>query len=176
MNKRHESNSTPFDVTEYDRQIKITLPFYEEMMQQIVDIVRLLDLQALQWLDVGCGTGKMAGTVLKNFNIDKMVCIDVEREMLQKAEILCNDEKVEFLQGDIRELTFQEMLDIVTAVQVNHYFREDERMAAIKKCYTALKENGIYISFEKRKKRRIYTSNVMDRIIFQYRFQSLSDF
>ena len=75
-----------------------------------------------------------------------------------------------------RSLTFQEMLDIVTAVQVNHYFREDERMAAIKKCYTALKENGIYISFEKRKKRRIYTSNVMDRIIFQYRFQSLSDF
>ncbi len=32
MNKRNESNSTPFDVTEYDRQIKITLPFYEEMM------------------------------------------------------------------------------------------------------------------------------------------------
>lgn len=141
-------NSTPFDVTEYDRQIKITLPFYEEMMQQIVDIVRLLDLQALQWLDVGCGTGKIAGTVLQNFNIDKMVCIDVEHEMLQKAEILCNDEKVEFLQGDIRELTYQEMFDIVTAVQVNHYFREDERMAAIKKCYTALKENGIYISFE----------------------------
>lgn len=141
-------NSTPFDVTEYDRQIKITLPFYEEMMQQIVDIVRLLDLQALQWLDVGCGTGKIAGTVLQNFNIDKMVCIDVEHEMLQKAEILCNDEKVEFLQGDIRELTYHEMFDIVTAVQVNHYFREDERMAAIKKCYTALKENGIYISFE----------------------------
>lgn len=33
-----KNNSTPFDVAEYDRQIKGTLPFYEEMFQQVVDI------------------------------------------------------------------------------------------------------------------------------------------
>lgn len=97
-----KQNSTPFDVAEYDKQIKRTLPFYEEIMQQIVDIVRLLDLQSLQWLDVGCGTGRMAGTVLDNFEIEKMVCIDVEQEMLERAERLCNDEKIEFLQCDVR--------------------------------------------------------------------------
>ena len=37
-----KENSTPFDVAEYDRQIKRTLPFYEEMSQQVVDIVRIL--------------------------------------------------------------------------------------------------------------------------------------
>lgn len=93
-------NSTPFDVAEYDRQIKRTLPFYEEMIQQIVDIVRLLDLQSIQWLDVGCGTGKMARTILGNFNLDKariekMVCIDVEKEMLDRAESFFDDEKVD---------------------------------------------------------------------------------
>lgn len=31
-------NSTPFDMEEYDNQIKRTLPFYEEMFQQVVDI------------------------------------------------------------------------------------------------------------------------------------------
>lgn len=51
-----KNNSTPFDVAEYDRQIKGTLPFYEEMFQQVVDIVRILNLQLLRWLDVGCGT------------------------------------------------------------------------------------------------------------------------
>ncbi len=146
-------NSTPFDVAEYDRQIKRTLPFYEEMIQQIVDIVRLLDLQSIQWLDVGCGTGKMARTILGNFNLDKariekMVCIDVEKEMLDRAESFFDDEKVEFLQCDIRELPYQEVFDIVTAIQVNHYFKKDERMRALKKCFHALKGNGIYISFE----------------------------
>lgn len=143
-----KQNSTPFDVAEYDKQIKKTLPFYEEMVQQIVDIVRLLDLQSLRWLDVGCGTGKMVRTALDNFDIQKMVCIDVEKEMLERAGILCNHEKVEFLQCDVRELPYQELFNIVTAIQLNHYFKKDERIAAIKKCYDALEENGIYISFE----------------------------
>lgn len=64
-----KQNSTPFTVTEYDKQIKRTLPFYEEMIQQVVDIVKVLDLKPLKWLDVGCGTGKMARTALDNFNI-----------------------------------------------------------------------------------------------------------
>ncbi len=143
-----KQNSTPFDVAEYDRQIKRTLPFYEEMFQQVVDIVRILNLQSLRWLDVGCGTGKMAGIVLNNFDIQKMVCIDVEQEMLERAESFCNNEKVEFLQCDVRELPYQEIFDIVTAVQVNHYFKRDDRITAIKKCYNALKDDGIYISFE----------------------------
>ena len=143
-----KENSTPFDVAEYDRQIKRTLPFYEEMFQQVVDIVRILNLQSLRWLDVGCGTGKMARTALDNFDIQKMVCIDVEQEMLERAESLRDDEKVEFLQCDVRQLPYQEMFDIVTAIQVNHYFKKNDRIAAIKNCYDALAENGIYISFE----------------------------
>lgn len=127
-----KQNSTPFDVAEYDKQIKRTLPFYEEMFQQVVDIVRVLDLQSPRWLDVGCGTGKMARTVLDIFEIEKMVCIDVEKEMLERAESFCDNEKVEFLQCDIRELSYQEIFDVVTAVQVNHYFKKDERVAAIK--------------------------------------------
>jgi tRNA (cmo5U34)-methyltransferase len=135
-------------MAEYDKQIKRTLPFYEEMFQQVVDIVRILNLQSLRWLDVGCGTGKMARTVLDNFDIQKMVCIDVENEMLERAESFCDAEKVEFLQCDVRELPYQEMFDIVTAIQVNHYFRKAERIAIIKNCYDALAENGIYIFFE----------------------------
>ncbi len=141
-------NSTPFNMAEYDKQIKRTLPFYEEMFRQVVDIVRILNLQSLRWLDVGCGTGKMARTVLDNFDIQKMVGIDVEKEMLERARGLCNDQKVKFLQYDVRELPYQEMFDIVTAIQINHYFRKDERIAAMKNCYDALSKNGIYISFE----------------------------
>ena len=137
-----KQNSTPFDVAEYDSQIKRTLPFYEEMFQQIVDIISLLDLQSIKWLDVGCGTGKMARTALEIFEIEKMLCIDVEQEMIKRAESFCDEENVEFLQSDIRELPYQEIFDVVTAVQVNHYFKKAERMAAIKKCYSVLKDEG----------------------------------
>ena len=143
-----KQNSTPFDVAEYDKQIKRTLPFYEEMIQQLVNFVRVLDLQSLKWLDVGCGTGKMAKTALDNFEIEKMVCVDVEKEMLERAERFCDNDNVEFLQCDVKELPYREMFDVVTAVQVNHYFKKEERITAIKNCYNALEENGVYISFE----------------------------
>lgn len=143
-----KQNSTPFTVAEYDKQIKRILPFYEEMIQQIVDIVKVLDLKPLKWLDVGCGTGKMARTALDYFNTQKMVCIDVDKEMIGRAERFCDNGKVEFLQCDVRELPYQKMFDIVTAVQVNHYFKKEERITAIKNCYDALEENGVYISFE----------------------------
>lgn len=48
VNNAMKQNSTPFDVTEYDRQIKRTLPFYEEMFQQVVDIVGILNLQSIR--------------------------------------------------------------------------------------------------------------------------------
>lgn len=143
-----KQNSTPFYVAEYDRQIKRTLPFYEEMIQQIVDIAKVFGLQSIRWLDVGCGTGKMARTALDNFNIQKMVCIDVDKEMIGRAERFCDNGKVEFLQCDVREMPYWEMFDIVTAVQINHYFKKGERIDAVKNCYDALEENGVYISFE----------------------------
>ncbi len=86
------------------------------MVLQIIDIVRLLDLQSLMWLDVGCGTGEIARIALDNFDIKKMVCIDAEKEMLEKAGELCNDEKVEFLQTDVRDyfpVTIPESMEIL---------------------------------------------------------------
>ncbi len=83
-----KQNSTPFNVAEYDRQIKNTLPFYEDMIQQIVDIVSVLDLRSPKWLDVGCGTGKMARTALGILDIEKMVCVDVEQEMIKRGRTI----------------------------------------------------------------------------------------
>ena len=80
-----KQNSTPFSVAEYDRQIRKTLPFYEEMYRQVVDVAKVLGLQSPWWLDIGCGTGKMAQTALGEFDIQKMVCVDVESEMLEKV-------------------------------------------------------------------------------------------
>lgn len=45
-------------------------------------------------------------------------------------------------------MPYQELFDIVTAIQVNHYFMKDERMAAIRNYYNALRDKGIYLSFE----------------------------
>ena len=45
-------------------------------------------------------------------------------------------------------LEFKEKFDVVTAIQCHHYYDEDGRKKAVKRCYDALKESGIFVVFE----------------------------
>lgn len=59
-------NVSAFNAMEYDDKIKMTIPFYEDFYNQIIDISKMLFKKPLNWLDVGCGTGKMAELILEN--------------------------------------------------------------------------------------------------------------
>ena len=49
---------------------------------------------------------------------------------------------------DSQHLDFDNEFDIVTAVQSHHYLDMESRKTATKHCYQALKQSGIYITFE----------------------------
>lgn len=142
--------STPFCAMDYDAQIRKTLPFYEEMYQQILSIVKASEKTSIHWLDLGCGTGKMARTALDFLGdqIQNMLLVDTDGKMLEKAKELCQDERIGFLQSDVRELSCPREYDVVTSVQVFHYLKGQERVCALKRCYDALKLGGIYLTFD----------------------------
>lgn len=93
-------------------------------------------------------TGKLAEYVLKSFDIERFVFCDSSKEMLDIARGRFSAENTEFLLADIREIAFRNEFDIVTAVQVNHYFKGEERAVVLRKCFEVLKSGGIYICFE----------------------------
>lgn len=103
-----------FSAESHDRDILNTIPYYDEVYNQIADVVSVAFLnKAVSWLDVGCGTGKMAKVALEKEEID-----------------------------------YGSQFDVITSILVNHYLAYEERMIAVKNCYNALKEEGIYITFE----------------------------
>lgn len=67
--------------------------------------------------------GKMAELALKSLNIESFVFWDNSVQML-------------------------ETFDVITAIQVLHYFHENERSDVISRSYKALSSPGIFISFE----------------------------
>lgn len=143
-----KDNISAFTSTEYDEKIKRTLPYYEEFYKQVIDTVKVYSPHALKWLDVGCGTGKMADFAFKEAVIKKFVFCDCASEMIEIAKKRFNVSNAEFIVSDIRELNFRSEFDVITAIQVNHYFHSEERKNAISKCYRALKKGGIFINFE----------------------------
>lgn len=133
---------------EYDKSIVATLPYYEEYFKQIADIVTIVFQSPITWLDIGCGTGKMAGIAIKNPQVKNMICCDNSPQMLRIAkEHICSP-SVEFLEIPIQGLQYDSKFDVITAILLNHYLKYEDRITSIKNCYNALKKNGLFFTVE----------------------------
>ena len=141
-------NPSAFCAEEYDEQIIRTLPFYEEFYNQAVRAAAALGKTGLTWLDVGCGTGKMAESAYRRLDIGRFVFCDISREMLQTAkDRFSSFSGTQFILCPAQELAFHEEFDVATAIQVNHYLSRGDRRSSVKNCFNALKSGGLFLSF-----------------------------
>jgi len=138
-----------FSAESYDRDILNTIPYYDEVYNQIADVVSVAFLnKPVFWLDIGCGTGKMAKAAFEQCNVGKMICTDHSSAMLEGAKQKIGFSSVEFLKLPIEEINYGSQFDVITSILVNHYMTYKERMAAVRNCYKALKKQGTFITYE----------------------------
>ncbi len=138
-----------FSAESYDRDILNTIPYYDGVYNQIADVISIAFLnKAVSWLDVGCGTGKMAEVALEQCNVEKMICTDHSSAMLEVARQKISSSYVEFLKLPMEGIDYDSQFDVISSILVNHYLSYEERMIAVRDCYNALEEEGIYITFE----------------------------
>ena len=90
----------------------------------------------------------MGSIALENIELEKLVFCDSSDEMIRIAKERFQRFNTEFSVCDIQNLEYTDEFDVITAIQVNHYLQMEERKIALQKCYKALKENGLFISFE----------------------------
>lgn len=141
-------NKSAFNSIEYDRKIKQTLPYYDDFYEQVIELVKTFHYNGIRWLDVGCGTGKMGSIAFENVDLEKFVFCDSSDEMIRIVKERFNCQRAEFYVCDVQKLNYTNEFDVITAIQVNHYLHKDERKIALQKYYEALKDKGIFISFE----------------------------
>ncbi len=141
-------NPSAFNSTEYNEKIKLSLPFYDEFFNQIIETVRVINPDVKSWLDVGCGTGNMAGKALESFDLDRFAFSDCSEAMLCVAKSRFSSPKTEFILSPSEEICFTNEFDVVTAVMVNHFLTAEGRKTAVRKSFDALKNGGVFITFE----------------------------
>ena len=142
------NGNSAFEAAEYDRKIKMTIPFYDEFFNQVLDVVNSYFDRPLRWLDIGCGTGRMAETALAQAQVESFLFLDDSPEMLEIAKIRFQASNTEFRLASVLDLEERGRFDVVTAIQVLHYFHRPERLKIMKKCVRALCPGGIGIFFE----------------------------
>jgi SAM-dependent methyltransferase len=97
-------------------------------------------------LDLGCGTGRHAIELARRGY--EVVGFDLSLAMLARAadEAQERDQKLNFVQGDMREMTFEESFDGVYSWNTSFgYFDEETNAKVIAKVRTALKTGGQFL-------------------------------
>ena len=141
-------NKSAHNSSVYDDRITSVLPYYREYHAQIIDLVDKLDIPNPNWLDTGCGTGTLAARVFEMRDDVRFTLADPSVGMLEKAKEKLSGRDVAFINQSSLEISFTDEYDIVTAVQSHHYLQKDERKRAVQNCYEALKESGLFVTFE----------------------------
>lgn len=137
-----------FSPEKYDVEIVAALPYYEEYFKQITDLVRTAFCVPVIWLDIGCGTGKMADMAIRELPVKKMVCCDNSPQMLKIAKKQIHSPEVDFWKTPIQNLQCDPEFDVITAILITHYLTYEDRIASIRNCYNALKKNGLFFTVE----------------------------
>lgn len=140
-------NASAYDSGIYDSNIVNVLPYYTEFHAQVMDLVKTMGLNAPEWLDTGCGTGTLALRALSENNRIRFTLADPSAQMLEQARAKIGD-KASYVNCGSHELSFENKFDVVTAIQSHHYYDKPGREQAVKHCYDALKEGGVFVTFE----------------------------
>jgi tRNA (cmo5U34)-methyltransferase len=145
-------NKTPHFPEDYDAQIKRTIPYYEQINKETINLILSMDRHPSIWLDTGCGTGTLVSQATEVMPTTKFLLTDPSEKMLEQARIkLANKGNIAFLESmPTQELTCltDERPDVITAIQCHHYLSRSERKKAVDICYGLLREGGIYVTFE----------------------------
>jgi tRNA (cmo5U34)-methyltransferase len=152
---KEPDNKTPYSASEYDRKVRQTLPFYETIHQETVDVVRTVKPDAARWLDTGCGTGHLVELALPFFPNTQFVLADPSQAMLQQARERLQKNggaRVKMLSPVGSEGLTSRMAgtkcQVVTAIQCHHYLLPPQREQAVRACFDALENDGLFIAFE----------------------------
>jgi tRNA (cmo5U34)-methyltransferase len=142
-------NTTPHRSSNYDRDVRQTIPFYETMNRQVIDLVKSARPDVVCWLDTGCGTGYLAEIALPVFPRTRFILADPSEAMLQQARERLQSTRLEFLPPvKSQDLDVDVAVQVITAIQSHHYLQASERQRAVQSCYRILEPGGLFITFE----------------------------
>ena len=164
-------NKSAYNSSVYDKNIVSTLPYYCEYHNQIIDLVKALGIQNIDWLDTGCGTGTLASRVFDSREDVRLTLCDPSEQMLDIAKNKLLGRDIRVFNIPSQKMDFENEFDVVTAVQSHHYLKPDERKIAVDNCFRALKDNGVFITFENIR----MTTEVSDKIALKRWENFLSD-
>lgn len=143
-------NRTSQPASEYDANIRKTIPFYDLFQDNTLTLIEVINLHPDAWLDTGGGTGTFIQKAAAHFPSTTFTLADPSTAMLEiankklSAAIACT-----YLAAGTEEISCpSESFSIITAILAHHYLDEENRRRAVANCFRMLKKGGGFVTFE----------------------------
>jgi len=136
------------EALEFDSIIVKIIPYYDQMIQALIDSIQFDTFDKIRIIDLGCGTGTIAKRLADKFPNSKIVCLDIASKMIEIAKYKLLDHKnTEFIVGDFSKIDFHEQFDVVVSSLALHHIQTDnEKKEFYTKIYTILTNSGQFIN------------------------------
>ncbi len=138
-------------ILHYQRTADITIPKRREMLATIAELATSQFPRRLRVLDLGCGTGDIAGEIL-GLRPEATICmLDFFEGMLELAGERFRDAKnVRILRHDLNDGIPKELLpekfDVVTSCFALHHLEFERRVGLYADVFRVLDEDGLFIN------------------------------
>jgi tRNA (cmo5U34)-methyltransferase len=144
-------NTSSYNADQYDRQIRLTIPHYDDIHNEILNFVKVQCPNPETWLDTGCGTGSFIRKAHDVFPDTEFFIADPSEGMLTKARQNLEGCRYSLIgrcgTADLPAAT-DRRFDVITAIQCHHYLSREGRNEAVHACHSLLKDGGFFITSE----------------------------
>jgi tRNA (cmo5U34)-methyltransferase len=133
----------------FDKLFFKVAPYYEEMLQALVDALPFHAKDRLKIIDLGCGTGNLSQKLISVYPNAHITCLDMAENMLKMAKAKFKETpNVDFWLGDIRDFDYRAKYDAIVASLVLHHIEGKEKLRFYRKLYSALSKGGVFFNID----------------------------
>jgi tRNA (cmo5U34)-methyltransferase len=143
-------NTTAHPAGEYDKNIRKSIPFYDQFHEAAINVVAAYIHDPMIWIDVGCGTGTFVERAYDSFPTVEFIMTDPSAAMLDlaKAKLTGKNRATVLAPVTAEKLDIPKRADVVSAIQSLHYLDANGRKQAVQNCFHLLRKGGIFVTFE----------------------------
>lgn len=130
----------------FDGLILKIIPHYVEMLEALLSALPFDKYDEFKVVDLGCGTGTIAGKIKRRFPNAKVLCMDFAESMIEMAKAkLAGYDGVQFQTADFNTYDFEDPYDVVISSLALHHLETDKAKASFyKKIFSALSYGGVF--------------------------------
>jgi tRNA (cmo5U34)-methyltransferase len=159
-------------VDNFERHVKKSVPLYEEGHELIVNLSDYFIKNDSVCYELGSSTGRLSHKLAKHheFRDAKFIGIEIENDMVTKADKLYSSPNLSFICDDINSMSL-EKADLIVSYYTIQFIHPKLRQEIVNKIYNALNWGGAFIMYEKVRANDARFQDIITNLYMEYKLE-----